>query len=292
MADLPGVELARPGTWPLATGKTEFTVDHLKDAAQFFAATGEQAIPVKLGHRDDRFSGEPSFGSVRNIRYAEDDRGPVLLGDLTDMPQWLAAAAPKRWPNRSIEGWSNFEHDGKTYQLVLTGLALLGVAPPAVRNIRSLRDLKVALAASAAQRIIATAPGADEPVEGVDVDPEDTQQTPEPEEAPSSITIDAATWAEHQERMQFLEAQAATAVTAERDQFLAQAVKDGRISPAQKPNLARLWDLDPSGTRSAILALAKNTIPVMASGYDTGAEDEERDEYAGLFPPTYGRRRR
>jgi len=156
------VELARPGIWKLSTGPTEFTDQMLRDAADFFAASGGQAVPVKLGHVDDRFDGEPTFGSVTNVRYTEDDRGPVLLGDIVDMPQWLGAAAPKRWPNRSIEGWQNFEYDGREYSLVLSGLAFLGVTPPGVRNIKSLADLQVALAASSATRLVAAAPPDDQ----------------------------------------------------------------------------------------------------------------------------------
>lgn len=188
MADLTNVELARPGVWPLASGKTEFTVEHLRDAADFFTATGGQAIPLALGHNDPRFSGDPTFGSVTNVRYTEDDRGPVLLGDLVDMPEWLSAAAPKRWPNRSIEGFQNFEYDGRKYRLVLTALALLGVSPPGVRNIKSLRDLQLALAASAAQRIVATAPtsaAADEPDEPAEP-PDDPPQPPDLE-APAPV---------------------------------------------------------------------------------------------------------
>lgn len=156
--ELTGVELARPGVWQLASGKTTFSVDHLRDAADFWAATGGQALPLALGHSDPRFTGDPSFGTVRNVRYEEDDRGPVLKGDLVDMPTWLHAAAPKRWPNRSIEGYENFEFGDRKYKLVLTGLALLGATPPGVMNIQSLQDLQMALAASAARRIVASAP--------------------------------------------------------------------------------------------------------------------------------------
>jgi hypothetical protein len=161
-SELLGVELARPGAWKVASGDGGFTDQMLRDAADFFAASGGQAVPVALGHADDRFSGEPAFGTVTNIRYAEDDRGPVLLGDIVDMPGWLAASAPRSWPNRSIEGWQNFEYDGREYSLVVTGLAFLGVTPPAVRNIRSLADLQTALAASSAQHLVASAP-ADDP---------------------------------------------------------------------------------------------------------------------------------
>jgi hypothetical protein len=164
--DLHAVELARPGPWKVASGNGEFTPEMLRDAADFFVVSGGQAVPVKLGHTDDRFTGdgEPAFGSVTNVRYVEDERGPVLLGDITGMPGWLAASAPKRWPNRSIEGWQDFEYEGREYSLVLTALSFLGVTPPAVRNIRSLADLQTALAASSALRLVASAP-ADDPAD-------------------------------------------------------------------------------------------------------------------------------
>jgi hypothetical protein len=171
--ELHAVELARPGAWKLANGPVTFTDQMLRDAADFFAASGGQRIPVKLGHVDERFNdGEPSFGSATNVRYTQDERGPVLLGDIVDMPEWLSASAPKRWPNRSIEGWQNFDYGGRTYSLVLSGLAFLGATPPGVLNIRSLADLQTALAASSATPLFASAP---------DDDPAEPPQTPAPE---------------------------------------------------------------------------------------------------------------
>jgi uncharacterized protein DUF6582/Mu-like prophage I protein len=184
-ADLLGVELARPGVWKLKSGETEFTAEMLRDAADFFAASGGQGVPIKLGHDDSRFTGdgEPAFGSVTNVRYAEDDRGPVLLGDLVHMPGWLSASAPRSWPNRSVEGWENFEYQGREYSLVLSGLAFLGVTPPGVRNIKSLADLQVALAASSALRIVASAPP-DDPAEPPPDEPDETPEAiPEAPEA-------------------------------------------------------------------------------------------------------------
>jgi hypothetical protein len=144
-----GVELARSGTWHLSTGKRTFTAEDLKDAADFFAASGQGRIPLGFGHSDSRFDGDPAFGWVSNIRYDEDDQGPVLLGDLVDMDDWLAAAAPKRWPNRSIEGFAGLEWNGRTYRLALTRLALLGSTPPAMPTLRSLADVRQAISAAA-----------------------------------------------------------------------------------------------------------------------------------------------
>jgi hypothetical protein len=161
-ADLLGVEIARPGAWRLASGDLTVTAEMLNDAARYAQRPGARPSPVKLGHSDPRFSGdgEPALGWLANLR-VEDDNGPVLVGDITGMPDWLAAAAPDHWPDRSMEGWSDFEaDDGETYGLVVDGLAMLGVTPPGMSSIRSLRDLPQALGVAASARIVARAPQA------------------------------------------------------------------------------------------------------------------------------------
>lgn len=149
-----GVELARPGTWHLATGRRSFDEKHLKDAADFFKASGQNRIPLGLGHTDTRFDGDPAFGWVGNIRYTEDEKGPVLLGDLVDVAPWLAAAAQNHWPNRSIEGFADLDWNGRVYSLALTRLALLGATPPAMPT---LADMQALVAASASPAITAAA---------------------------------------------------------------------------------------------------------------------------------------
>jgi len=150
MAELLGVELARPGTWQLSTGKREFTAAMLRDAADFHASTGGQKIPLGFGHMDARFDGEPAWGWLTNVRYAEDGQGPVLLGDLVDLEDWVHAAAPARWPHRSIEGVTGISYGGREYGLVLTRLALLGATPPGMPALKSLSDLRQLVAAAAA----------------------------------------------------------------------------------------------------------------------------------------------
>jgi hypothetical protein len=150
MPDLTGVELARPGTWDLARGKQTFTDQMLRDAADFYAASGGQRIPLGFGHRDSRFDGEPAFGWLSNVRYAEDATGPVLLGDLVELDDWVAAAAPDRWPHRSIEGVMGVTFNGREYGLALTRLALLGSTPPGIPVLKSLSDVRQLVAASVA----------------------------------------------------------------------------------------------------------------------------------------------
>lgn len=182
-SDLKNVELMRPGTWRLASGEMTFEDKHLHAAAEYAKRTGARPSPVKIGHTDPRFvgDGEPALGWLGNLR-VEDRDGPVLMGDITGMPDWLAAAAPTAWPDRSVEGWMDYQDDeGKQWAFVVDALALLGVQPPGVSNLKSLRanDLPqlVGVAASAARRIVArapqtTAPEAEEPMkEGTGMDP-------------------------------------------------------------------------------------------------------------------------
>jgi hypothetical protein len=150
MAELLGVELARPGTWHLSSGPREFTPQMLRDAADFYAASGGERIALGFGHQDRRFDGDPAFGWVSNVRYAEDDHGPVLLGDLVDLDDWVAAAAPKRWPKRSIEGVAGITFKGREYALALTRLALLGSTPPGIPVLKSLSDVRQLVSAAAA----------------------------------------------------------------------------------------------------------------------------------------------
>jgi hypothetical protein len=150
VAELLGVELARPGTWRLATGLRDFSAGMLRDAAEFHASTGAQRIPLGFGHLDNRFDGDPAWGWLTNVRYAEDETGPVLLGDLVELDDWVAAAAPARWPHRSIEGVTGITFAGREYSLVLTRLALLGATPPGMPVLKSLSDLRQLVAAAAA----------------------------------------------------------------------------------------------------------------------------------------------
>lgn len=171
MPELLGVELARPGTWHLSSGPREFTPAMLRDAADFYAASGSQQIPLGFGHQDRRFDGDPAFGWLANVRYDEDDNGPVLLGDLVDLDEWVAAAAPARWPHRSIEGVAGITFKGREYALALTRLALLGSTPPGIPVLKSLSDLRQLVSAAAAESgaewiaasTEASPPGADHP---------------------------------------------------------------------------------------------------------------------------------
>src|SRR5690348_5250963 len=157
MADLMNVEIARVGEWKLASGPLDVTPAMLVDAAAYGSRPNARPAPVRLGHGDPRFDGEPALGWLQNLRVEGTGADTVLLGDILDMPDWLAEAAPKHWPERSMEGWTGMEaDDGRTYAMVVDGLALLGVTPPGMSSLRSLRDLPQALGVAASARIAAT----------------------------------------------------------------------------------------------------------------------------------------
>ncbi len=145
MADFRGVELARTGTFELfAGGRRTFTAEDFADA---IAASTDPDLGrpiIKPGHVDDRFDrqGEPALGLVENMR-VDGDR---LIADYVGVPGWLAATMRTSYPNRSIEGYAGITTPGgKSYRLVVTGVAMLGVTPPAIAG---LADLPAAVAAA------------------------------------------------------------------------------------------------------------------------------------------------
>lgn len=151
--------------WPSAGGPVTLTLEHLADAARAGEDTLITPPRLKIGHTDPRFAddiedhdpywdGEPSFGSVANLRLEND--GAVLIGDFVNVPLWLAETMPSAYPSRSIEGaysisegpggkmearWDVETAGGKRYSFVLTACALLGVQRPAVQDLEDLRFL-------------------------------------------------------------------------------------------------------------------------------------------------------
>ena len=131
---LSAVELVRVGTWAAATGVTTVTLDDLRS---MLAAAGDPEVDdaaVRIGHLDPRFDGEPALGWVTNLRL--DEQRGALVGDLTDVPAELAELIPRAFRRRSVEiGWNVRTPSGRRYRAALTGLALLGVMPPAVKGL-------------------------------------------------------------------------------------------------------------------------------------------------------------
>lgn len=149
---LRGVEIATAGMdWPASTGTVTLTMEHLADAVRAANEDPHVQVPrVRLGHTSDLNDGmpqhdpfaalgdaEPSFGRFVNLRLT--NGGAVLLGDMTDVPEWLALSAPSAFPNRSMEAsWNVTTEGGKSYRMVVTAVSLLGTELPAVRDLADL----------------------------------------------------------------------------------------------------------------------------------------------------------
>jgi hypothetical protein len=130
---IPDVELVRVGNWASAlSGRVPITGDDL-DAMVAAASDPEvDHAPLRIGHVDPRFDGEPALGWLSNVRRV----GDSLVADLTDVPAKLAATIRSAFRRRSAEiAWGVKTPAGRTYRAALSGLALLGVTPPAVKGL-------------------------------------------------------------------------------------------------------------------------------------------------------------
>lgn len=146
-----GVEILATGRYALETGEAEFTEAHLADAVRAASDPTIVSPRIKLGHDFDRVFGDaaPAFGKVTNMRLA--NNGQKIIGDLTDVPDYLAASIAAHYPGRSIEGGFDFTApSGHDYKLVISDLALLGTEWPGVTNLADLtvNDLEEVLSAN------------------------------------------------------------------------------------------------------------------------------------------------
>ena len=142
-ATIPGVELVSAGSWDASKGDGNITRDELAAMVRAAKDPTVDAVPVKIGHKDKRFTtedGDPAMGWVSNLRLSDD--GNTLLGDLVGVPSKLASIIPAAFRKRSIEMFRGFRSKaGKTHSAVLSGLALLGVTAPAVKGLADVMAL-------------------------------------------------------------------------------------------------------------------------------------------------------
>jgi hypothetical protein len=144
LVTIPDVELVSTGTYKLGTGTTTFTADDLASAVLASTDPTLVAPRIGIGHTDPRFAdvldGEPALGVVANMRL--DHNGQTIVGDLENVPDWLAEAMPAMYPGRSIEGGLGFQApSGRDYKLVISSLKLLGQTWPGVTSLDDLKQL-------------------------------------------------------------------------------------------------------------------------------------------------------
>lgn len=105
---------------------------------------------------------------------------------------------------------------------------------------------------------------------------------------PGMRLIADSAWEQQQDRIKKLEARETKRERDERDTVIAQAVKDGKFTVAQKDHFSKLWDADPEGTRNLIASLQKGVaLATSELGYASGGADDDGAEFAefdSLFP--------
>lgn len=144
LVTIPDVPLVSTGTYHLATGEHTFTEEELRAAVEALSDKAVHPPRIKIDGLAETWveaehGGEPAFGHVENMRLTPD--GQTILGDLK-VPGWLADSIEWAYPARSIEGplgWTTAT--GKTHELVITAVALLGVDLPGVSTLPDLQEL-------------------------------------------------------------------------------------------------------------------------------------------------------
>lgn len=137
-------------TYKLSSGDYTATFDDVKDFVESQKDANVNAPRLAIGHPDEeRFpryttSGEPAFGVFTNVRMSEN--GTTAIGDLAGVPIWLAEIISTAYPQRSMEGATDYTHpqNGRTYSLFIKAIALLGIEWP---GIHCLDDLEIAFSA-------------------------------------------------------------------------------------------------------------------------------------------------
>lgn len=140
--DFRGIALCRAGEWNGLNGRAVVTPEDLQAVVDAYQDREVDRARVKLGHvssLNDQALGDgaPAFGWVDNPRVSDD--GKTLLGDLVDVPRRLGEVVGRGYKNVSVELRKNVRTpSGKTHPTVLSGLALLGAAAPAVKGLDDL----------------------------------------------------------------------------------------------------------------------------------------------------------
>lgn len=138
-----GVELFKVGKWTDSLGRpvnadNKFIDEIVTNFNSLNTVPGFN-VPIKLGHNDN--VGEPAFGWVSDVR----NESGVLTADFADMdPAIVDLISKRRYNTVSIELAPTVKYEGKTFQNVLSGVALLGAEWPAVKGLKPLSASKFA----------------------------------------------------------------------------------------------------------------------------------------------------
>lgn len=296
--NIPGVELVKTGTWHASTGTVTLTASDLESMVSESRDPAVDAAPVKLGHVDPRFDGEPALGWVRNLRLSSD--GSTLIGDLMEVPASLADIIGSAYPRRSVEiDWGLPKGAGGKRGAVLTGLALLGVTPPAVKGLddvyRTAASFTYTLSSDTSgiqpepadngNATDQTQEGPMPDIEQPEVEAVEEETAPAAEEtaeetveetveepvtveaaAPATVTLSQGQYDELLRGSEAGKAALAALDSQRRDQIITTALAEGRLRPSDQGAWRTALDRDEDNTVALLNTLPKQMVPTVALG--------------------------
>lgn len=141
-------EIFAVGKW---NGKA-FSAEDLQSIVDNFSSFKDLLkVPLKFGHNDEQpvTDGEPALGWVEKV-WVE---GTKLMAEFSDVPSVVMNAIKKKLYRKvSIELDIDVNHKGKSYDYVLSGVALLGADIPAVSTLADLDSFMARRAAFSSGR--------------------------------------------------------------------------------------------------------------------------------------------
>lgn len=278
--DIRGANIFKAGTW----NKQTFTEEDLDQIATTFNELSQAGrVPLKFGHNEEQpfTDGQPALGWVSKIWRS----GKDLYADFTDIPKVVYEAVRKGlYKFVSIELLKNAEQGGKRFPYVLDAVALLGADPPAVSGLEDLQKLALSRASFTFSEALAFTRQTNHSITGdsPDMDPKDLQKAIADAIAPVKAEIgdlSAKLKASETETAKFkaeneaLKAKIATQeaeATKEKVKLareaatlvLEAAVREKRITPAQRANFSKVLKIDDD---AAVLALDMKDVEAMTS---------------------------
>lgn len=224
------------------------------------------------------------------IQWVETESGEVKAsnGKTVNLPehfgkpaQLWAAAKDSRPTDRQVE-WDN-----KNPEKGKEAKAAVAIDITALRAAAGLSEAE--LPDDATEEQINTALAAKSESAETEVEETDVEAEPEPEAdadvKASGTVVDKAAW---EETTKYVKEQKAK----ERETFVKDAVKAGKIPPSRKGHYLSLMQRDEAGTREFLNSLEAGTIPVDERGHGEDAESATSNQGTGLFPKLEARRAR
>lgn len=125
---------------------------------------------------------------------------------------------------------------------------------------------------------------------------EERQPDPEPDPDPDPndidasqgdvVVIDVASFNRLRQRDRVAGQVEAQMHLRDRNEFVEEAIADGKFSPSRREHYRQRYDSDPEGTRALIGRLQPNTVPLEARGHDEPTDEaEQSDAYPKEWAP-------